>query len=54
MKWFSLWWYKYLFKDNTGLRNIYCRAVGHKGIVFYNLSGLEPDWHCPNCREFLG
>ena len=53
-KWLRLWWYIYLLKDNTGIDNIICRAKGHEGIVFYNPSGLEPDYHCKNCGEFLG
>ena len=55
MKWFSIWWYKYLFKNNTGIRNIICRAKGHTyGVWWYNSHWLEPDMHCKNCGEDLG
>lgn len=48
-------WYKYLFKENKGLRNIWCRARGHPGgVVFYNPGGLEPSMDCENCGEDLG
>ena len=54
-KWFSKWWYQYLFENNTGLRNVICRIKGHQdGIIFYSAGGLEPDNHCSNCGENLG
>jgi len=49
----SFW--KYVFKKNTGIRNIICRIRGHPyGVVWYNVSGLEPDMSCNNCGEDLG
>ena len=54
-KWFTKEWYIYLFKDNTGIKNILCRAKGHpNGVVWYNPGGLEPDMHCKECGEDLG
>jgi len=33
---------------------IICRSRGHRdGVIWYNLSGLEPDMHCRNCGEDL-
>jgi hypothetical protein len=55
MKWFNIYWYKYLFKDCTGIRNFICRINGHScGVIWYNSTGLEPDMHCKNCYEDLG
>lgn len=53
-KWFNIWWYKYLLENNTGIKNIYCRAIGHRDIIFYNSDELEPDFHCKGCHEYLG
>ena len=54
MRWFSIWWWRYLFEDNTGIRNILCRAKGHKGYIWFNPHGTEPDYRCHNCKEDLG
>lgn len=54
-KWFSYYWYEYLLKGSTGLRNLWCRIRNHpNGVVWYNVSGLEPDMHCKDCGEDLG
>jgi len=53
-KWFSLWWYRYLFDGCTGWRNFWCRARGHRPVVWYTLSSMEPDMHCSHCDEDLG
>ena len=51
-KWFSKWWYHYLFDNNTGITNIICRMNGHPcGPIYYNVGGSEPDGHCRNCGE---
>ena len=47
-------WIKYLFEDCEGWTNFWCRARGHKGVVWYNLNGTEPDMHCKHCGEDLG
>jgi len=52
-KWFTPWWWKYLLRNNTGVRNIMCRARGHYSVVWY-CGDLEPDMHCENCGEDLG
>jgi len=65
-RWFTIWWYKYLFRKTDHLdqpepgfkgwiERIICRAEGHScGIVYYNFNGLEPDNHCKNCGDELG
>lgn len=54
-KWFTLTWWKYLFSGCTGIRNLMCRMRGHQyGVVWFNMSGLEPDMRCKNCGEDLG
>jgi hypothetical protein len=33
---------------------IICRWRGHKdGVIWTNITGLEPDMHCKNCGEDL-
>jgi hypothetical protein len=65
MKWLSLQWYLYLidFSDRQfaswnlkeKLECFMCRIKGHpKGVVFYNMSGFEPDMSCKTCGEDLG
>ncbi len=40
--------------DTSWHRLIICRFRGHKdGVVWYNMSGIEPDMHCRNCGEDL-
>ena len=52
MKWFTYGWYNYLFKDNTGIRNIICRVRGHpSGPVWYTMTKYEPDMTCKDCGE---
>jgi hypothetical protein len=53
-KWFHIWWYKFLFTDYKGLRNLWCRIRGHHGGVVWYSSGLEPDMTCKDCGEDLG
>lgn len=54
-KWLSWEWYRYLFKNNSGWKNILCRAKGHPcGVWYYNPIGFEPDMRCINCDEDLG
>ena len=54
MKWFTIYWYKYLFTDCTGFHNFICRIRGHpNGIWYYNPTGNEPDYHCVDCDEDL-
>ena len=56
---YSFQWYKYLFKkpstDITRSQAYKCRKAGHPaGYKWYNLAGLEPDYHCRNCGDYLG
>lgn len=54
MRWLFPEWWAYLFRNNTGWRNILCRARFHpNGPVYYNAGGTEPDWHCQDCGEDL-
>lgn len=54
-KWFTIYWYRYLFSGCTGIRNFICRMKGHpSGVIWFNSCGLEPDMHCKNCNEDLG
>jgi len=62
-KWFNKEWYKYLFakKDPywsdevSWFTVLQCRYKGHPyGVVYYNATGLEPDYHCKNCGDDLG
>lgn len=57
-KWFDIWWYKILFakpaRDTGWLKAIWCRLRNHPaGIVYYNPSGFEPNYHCKNCGDEL-
>ncbi len=60
-RWFSMWWYKYLFEpmnkyySDSWWTVIKCRIKGHPcGMVWYNPGGSEPDNHCKNCGDDLG
>ena len=59
MKWFDVWWYKYLFgfelfRDNEWLSRLVCRIKNHPcGIVYYNPNGFKPDNTCKNCGDEL-
>lgn len=60
MKWFSIWWYRYLFRkaDDIGYVNwwtrLKCRYHNHPaGVWWYNSHGLEPDWSCKGCGDEL-
>jgi hypothetical protein len=53
-KWLTPCWYKYLFIGCSGLRNLWCRATGHRSIYWYNVGGTEPDTHCTGCGEDIG
>lgn len=58
MHWFTIEWWKYLFakpaKDTNLITAVLCRMIGHKGVVYYNPYGLEPDMHCKKCGDDLG
>jgi hypothetical protein len=54
MKWLTLEWYRYLFVNCTGPRNLWCRLTGHRDVYWYNAGGDEPDMHCTGCGEDLG
>lgn len=50
---------KYLFEkkspDHSWFTVIWCRFRGHpRGIIWYNLNGLEPDMTCKGCGDDLG
>lgn len=63
-KWFSLWWYEYLFSFDqfSGMYGaslteklvcIWCRLKGHpSGPVWYS-SGFDPNMQCKDCGEDL-
>ena len=53
MKYFSWWWYKYLW-ESEDLVNMWCRIKGHpRGVWFYNTdpTATEPDMTCKDCGE---
>jgi len=60
INWLTPGWYKYLFakrasKDILWLVVLKCRMRGHPcGVVWYNVSGLEPDMTCKVCGDDLG
>ena len=55
MRWFTVSWWKYLLAKPLSFRAFICRIKGHPaGIVFYNLNGQGPDYHCKNCGDDLG
>lgn len=69
MRWFTRWWWAYLFERpcargimygsdewfNGWPRRLWCRMRGHPaGPWYYNPGGMEPDWHCKNCGDELG
>ena len=49
---------KYLFRKKSPYHNWYdvikCRFKGHKGVIWYNSNGLEPDMTCIGCGDDLG
>lgn len=53
-RWFNPNFWMYLFKNNSGIKNIICRARGHGKVVWYNPNKLEPDMRCRICGEDLG
>lgn len=60
IKWFYIGWWKYLLRkgDNPNFTNrinrFFCRVKNHPcGIIFYNVSGSEPDYRCKNCGDEL-
>ena len=58
-KWFSLWWWKYLFGprhyDTRWYEAVLCRIKGHpNGPFWINPHALEPDMHCKECLDDLG
>jgi hypothetical protein len=54
VKWLTLWWWRYLFRDCRDWENFWCRARGHPGPVWYTLYRDEPDMRCRRCGEDLG
>ena len=58
MYWLTLSWWKYLLEpkseDVSWWTVFWCRAKGHAGVSFYDVSGYEPDMHCKNCGDDLG
>lgn len=59
MKWFSIWFWKYLLEKPHGdigrVRTAICRARNHPcGVWWYNVGAFEPDMHCKNCGDDLG
>lgn len=49
---------KYLFSkkspDYSWFRVLKCRIQGHKkGVIWYNVSGIEPDMTCRGCGDNL-
>ena len=59
MKWFRLWWWKYLFEhtnenySDIGIfRRALCRARNHPyGVIWYDLHSEDPDLHCKYCGD---
>lgn len=55
MKYLDPRFWFYVFKGADSARNILCRIKGHpKGCVWFNTTGLEPDYSCKDCGEYLG
>ncbi len=55
MKWISIYWWKYLLEKPCNWTKFWCRVSQHKcGPIYYNVNGTEPDWHCKNCKDYLG
>lgn len=55
MKWFSIWYYRYLFEKPFNFTKLICRFKNHPcGIIYHNPNGLEPNNHCKNCHDNLG
>ena len=61
-RWVDPYWWRYLLAtpeaDRGQLRDLFhafkCRLKNHPdGPVWYNPSGLEPDYHCKNCGDEL-
>lgn len=49
---YSIHWWLEAWRGSKSLRNFWCRATGHRGVVWYS-HGDEPDMHCKNCGENL-
>lgn len=50
---------KYLFQKKSSYYNwfevFWCRFKGHsKGVIWYNINGVEPDMTCKGCGDDLG
>lgn len=54
LSWFTPGWWSYLFERPVTLRALWCRATGHRSVVYYNPGGWEPDYHCTGCGDDLG
>ena len=55
--WFQKSWWNYLLeppKDKKYINwfnRIWCRATGHRGCIWFNVNGTEPDYRCTNCYD---
>lgn len=47
-------WWKYAFEKPWTWRKVWCRITGHRGMVWFNSHGLEPDTRCKNCGDQIG
>lgn len=43
----DMWW-------ESAAGAAWCERGGHRGYVWYNLCGFEPDYHCPRCGADQG
>lgn len=57
LRW-SWWSYVLAKRDQTAwgswLATAWCRMTNHRGEIFYNPGGLEPDHRCKGCGETIG
>lgn len=60
-RWIHLEWWGWVLgrrkEPNSGVswgKTAWCRATGHRGIIYWNPGGLEPDNHCRGCGEEIG
>lgn len=54
IKFIDICFWRYLFENNTGWNNVWCRFREHPaGPVYYTSLGIEPDFRCKNCGEHI-
>ena len=60
-KWFTRDWWEYLLEKpgypgyTNWWKRFNCRRKGHPcGPWYFNVGGLEPDWQCKDCGDYLG